>query len=296
MNDRGERVSAGERAVRMPLMQSGNLGIVVPVLAASPGAGATTVAAALADAAQIRGCAVLLVDTADGARSGLARAARTEGPARPGPRPGSRMRYSWRAQALLARAETTSATLNAADLPPPPYWLPPGHRVRATVVDLASDPWSIATNPAAGAGAWLAPVGGGTHPIVVVRPSLPGVIHAEQILARLEYWGRRGSVALPCRLVVVGVRKWPAQVAASAGARVQALIPTTVFLPHDSGLAVEGVTASVTPPGLRDPLKGLLDQILGPSPGGPVETTETRDRSRWRIRRARLDAGEPTPS
>jgi hypothetical protein len=285
-----ERASAGERALRMPLMQSGNLGAVIPVLAASSGAGATTVAAALADAAQLRGCAVLLVDTADGARSGLARAARTEGPARPGPRPGSRMRYSWRAQALLARAETTAATLSAVDLPPPPYWLPPGHRVGMTVVDLASDPWSIATNPATGAGAWLAPAGGGTHPIVVVRPTVPGVIHAEQILARLEYWGRRGTVALPRQLVVVGARKWPAQVAAGAGTRVQALMPTTIFLPHDAELAVDGVTASVTPPGLRDPLKGLLDRILGPSAGSPSQASGVRDRPRWRLRRARIDA------
>jgi hypothetical protein len=290
----GERAPAGERVSRMPLMESGNLGVVVPVLAASSGAGATTVAAALADAAQLRGCAVMLVDTADGARSGLARAARNEGPARPGPRPGSRIRYSWRAQAVLARAETTSARLTAADLPPPPYWLPPGRRVGMTVVDLASDPWRLATNPATGAGAWLAPAGGGTHPMVVVRPTVPGVIHAEQVLARLEHWGRRGTVALPRQLVVVGVRKWPARVAAGAGARVQALIPTTIFLPHDGELAVDGVTASVTPPGLRDPMKGLLDRLLGPPAGIPSQAPRARDRPRRRLLRAQTDAEAPT--
>jgi hypothetical protein len=204
------------------------------------------------------------------------------------------MRYSWRAQALLARVETTSATLTAADVPAPPYWLPPRHHVDVTVADLAPDPWSIATNPRTGPGAWLAQVGGGTHPVLVVRPSLPGVVHAEQVLARLEYWGRQGSAVVPRQLVVVGARTWPARVAASAGARLQALIPTTIFLPHDRELAIGGVTASVTPAGLRDPLKGLLDQVLGPLAESPVPVPGVRDRPRWGRRRARGDAGAPT--
>ncbi|WP_432854945.1 hypothetical protein ACQPXB_21245 [Amycolatopsis sp. CA-161197] len=209
--------------------------------------------------AQLKGHAVLLADTADPARSGLARATRSDGSAQPGPRATTRMRFSWRAQALVARAETAAPALEVSGVPSPSFWLPAGHRVGLTVVDVAWDAWRLAVNPALGPGAWLAPFPSGTHPVLVVRASVPGVVHAEQVLARFEQWSRHGQVVLPQQLVVIGVRKWPGRVLASAGPRMQALMPAAVFVPSDSGAAVDGVTAAVTPDRLRRPMQPLID-------------------------------------
>ncbi|MEW2507645.1 hypothetical protein AB0878_45015 [Amycolatopsis sp. NPDC047767] len=268
-------------------------GTVVSVLAASPGSGATAVAAALADAAQVRGRRVLIVDAADGVRSGLARAARDDGFALPGPTGAVRMRFSWRAQALIARAETSARMLSASAVPPVPYWLPPRHQVELTVADLSADSWGIATNPGTGAGMWLTQFAGGTHPVLVVAPSMPGVVHAEQILARLEDWSRRAPVTPPSQLVVVGARKWPARVAASAGPRLQALVPGTIFVPHDSAFAETGVTAQITPASLRTPLIQFVDRLFGQQPGLPAGVPHSRGRF-WR--RSEVPAAATRPS
>ena len=71
-------------------------GAVVPVLAGSPGAGASVLAAALTDTLQLAGRCVLLVDAADPARSGLAAAASAEGPWTSAVTPLLQIRYSWR--------------------------------------------------------------------------------------------------------------------------------------------------------------------------------------------------------
>lgn len=62
-------------------------GQVIPVLAGSPGAGASVLTAILSDALQLAGRCALVVDTADPVRSGLAMAARSEGPWVAGPHP-----------------------------------------------------------------------------------------------------------------------------------------------------------------------------------------------------------------
>ncbi|MEU6131357.1 hypothetical protein ABZ805_19460 [Saccharopolyspora sp. NPDC047091] len=242
-------------------------GSVVPVLAASPGAGASVVAAVLADALQLAGRRVLLVDTADPVRSGLAAAARSDGPVFDGPHPAVRIRSSWRAHAVLARIETSLPIVTPGMVPPPQFFAAAARSVQATIVDIGHDPWRVAAHPLAGAGAWLRVGEPVPRPLLVCRASRPSLLHAEQVLARLESWNRTGTIVPPAQLVVLGARKWPAGVAGAAGRRTSALLQHAVFLPHDSSVALGGITAEVTPARLRDAAIPLLQHLrLLPGP------------------------------
>ena len=78
--------------------------------------------------------------------------------------------------------------------------------------------------------------------MVVVRPSRPSLRHAEQVLTRLHYAVRARVAMPPLLLVVVGARRWPADVVGAAGPRLQPLLAEAVFVPHDAGTATAGVT------------------------------------------------------
>ncbi|WP_460959090.1 hypothetical protein [Parasphingorhabdus pacifica] len=233
-------------------------GAVLPVLAASPGAGASLVATVLADALQIADRRVLMVDTADPARSGLAAAAHTDGPILAGPHHSVHIRVSWRDQALLARVETDLPVITPGMVPPPRFFKPASQSVQATVVDLGHDAWRIGAHPLVGAGAWLRNGTPCPRPVLVCRATLPSLLHAEQVLARLDFWNGTGVTTPPAQLVVVGAKRWPAGVPGGAGRRVSALLDDALFLPHDPVVATAGITAEVTPKRLREAITPLL--------------------------------------
>lgn len=235
-------------------------GVVLPVLAGSPGAGASVLTALLADALQLAHRNVLLIDPADPPRSGLAIAARSNGPWLTKPHPQVHIRFSWRARALVARLETALPVIAPGMVPPPRFWLPQGPRPEITVVDLGHDPWRVAAHPLLGAGAWLRRGTPSPLPVLVVRPSRPSLLHAEQVLARLDHWVVAGAVSPPVQLVVMGAKRWPAGVAGAAGRRVCSLLESAVFVPHDPELAAAGVTAAVTPLRLRQAITPLLSR------------------------------------
>lgn len=256
---------ATERQQAMPAEETAELvdwspfGRVLPILAASPGAGATSTAVAIADALQLAGRNVLLVDAGDLVRSGLGRATRTDGPRRDGPGPAAGIRFSRRARAILARLDVAETAAEPVLFPPPPYWHPgDGRDVDVTVVDIGHDPWRVATDPTVGPGQWLRVGSPSPIPALVVRPTVPGLAHAELVLARLEPWVRAGAVTPPTQLLVVGARRWPTGVAGTAGRRTSVLLPDAVFFPHHREVAAHGVTAEVTPSSLRAPAGHLL--------------------------------------
>jgi hypothetical protein len=146
-------------------------GQVIPVLSGSPGAGASVFTAAISDVLQLAARCVLVVDTADPVRSGLAQASRSEGPWGPGPHPAVRIRYAWRAQAVLARAETSLPALTPGMVPPPRFWRPAVRELHATVVDLGHDAWRVSAHPLIGAGEWLRRGTPLSRPVLVVRPT-----------------------------------------------------------------------------------------------------------------------------
>jgi len=234
-----------------------SFGQVIPVLAGSPGSGASVLAAALADALQLAGRSVLLVDAADPVRSGLAMAARTAGPWVRGPHPAVCIRYSWRARALLAQLETALPVVAPGMVPPPRFWHP-GTSVQATVVDLGHDAWRLAAHPLTGAGEWLRHGTPLPVPMLVVRPSRPSLVHAEQVLSRLEPWVATGAATAPAQLVVMGAKRWPPGVAGAAGRRLTPLLPGAVFVPHDAATAASGVSAQVTAPHILTAVGAML--------------------------------------
>lgn len=233
-------------------------GTVIPVLAASPGAGATVVATVLADALQIAERQVLLVDTADPTRSGLAAAAGSDGPMLAEPHPSVRTRVSWRDRALLARVESDLPVMTPGMVPPPRFFKPAQQAVQATVVDLSHDAWRVGAHPLAGAGAWLRSGSPPPRPVLVCGATCPSVLHAEQVLTRLSAWDSTGVTTPPAQLVVVGAKRWPAGVPGGAGRRVSELLAEAVFLPHIPDFATSGVTAEVTPKRLREAITPLL--------------------------------------
>lgn len=232
-------------------------GMVIPVLAGSPGAGASVLAAALADVLQLAGRRTILVDAADPARSGLAMAARNAGPWVRGPHPAVCIRYSWRGQAVLAQLETWLPVIAPGMVPPPRFWHL-GVNLDATVVDLGHDSWRLAAHPLAGAGGWLRSGTPMPKPVLVVRASRPALHHAEQVLSRLEPWVGTGVASTPVRLVVMGAKRWPRGVAGSAGRRVAGLLSDAVFVPYVSSTAVGGVGPDISPEPLRRAVTPLL--------------------------------------
>ncbi|GAB3680845.1 hypothetical protein [Saccharopolyspora tripterygii] len=258
----GQAAAAVQRQGLPPISDThadwAGFGELIPVLAASPGAGASLVATVLADALQLAEQRVLMVDTADPARSGLAAAARSEGPALDGPHPSVRIRFSWRAQALLARVETELPVITPGMVPPPRFFKPKHRSVQATVVDLGHDAWRVAAHPLAGAGAWLRAGTPMPKPVLVCRATRPSLLHAEQVLARLDAWNRAGATTPPTQLVVVAAKRWPTGVRGSAGRRVSALFDDALFLPHDPDIATSGISAEVTPTRLRAAITPLL--------------------------------------
>lgn len=255
------RAAAGAGRLQLPgaarrAVDWSGFGVVIPVLAGSAGAGASVLAAVLTDAlAQVVGLRVLLVDAADPARSGLAGAAAVDGPwvRRVGEHVA--VRFSWRAEALVARLEA-GGPITAGMVPAPPRWRPAVDRVHVTVVDVGHDGWRAAADPLVGAGGWLRTGPGSVGPVVVVRPTRPSLRHAEQVLARLHPWVAAGAAAPAAQLVVTGATRWPGGVVGVAGRQLEPLLPSAVFLPHDPALEVGGVTA--------DPMHGRVVAAVGP--------------------------------
>lgn len=243
-------------------------GALIPVLSGSPGAGASVFAAAVTDALAGGGRPVLLVDAADPARSGLAGATVSEGALVATPHQYLRIRYSWRERALLARLESPLPVITPGMVPPPPAWLPELKAPHVTVVDIGHDGWRATANPLAGAGGWLRRGDPPSRPVLVVRPTRPSLRHAEQILARLDGWVAAGVAVAPHQLVVMGAKRWPAQVVGAAGRHLAPLIDQALFIPHDTDVALSGVTTGPCSSKLLDAVTPLLQGWGLLPPGG----------------------------
>jgi hypothetical protein len=179
---------------------------------------------------------------------------------------------------LLARVETSLPVLTPGMVPPPRFWRPVVRELHATVVDIGHDAWRVSAHPLIGAGEWLRWGTPAPRPVLVVRPTRPSLVHAEQVLARLEAWVEIGAATPPVQLVVMGAKRWPAGVAGVAGRRLARLVEGAVFVPHDAELAVGGVTAEVTPAHAQDAVVPLLRSW------GLLPANEGKVRRSWRGR------------
>lgn len=242
-------------------------GALIPVVAGSSGAGASSVAVAVTDALQQAGRCALLIDADDPARSGLAAAAAEEGPWVRQVEEHVAIRYSWRAEALVARVETPLPTLTPGMMPAPPAWLPEPapEPLHATVVDLGHGGWRATADPLYGAGGWLRRGTPAQRPMLVVRATRPSLRQGEQVLARLEPWVVLDAATAPCQLVVNGSRRWPAGVVGAAGPRLERLVDDAVFVPHDDTWEIAGIGDEASPRRAVAALAELLDRwgVLG---------------------------------
>jgi hypothetical protein len=163
-------------------------------------------------------------------------------------------------------------------VPPPRFWRPVVRELHATVVDIGHDAWRVSAHPLIGAGEWLRRGMPAPRPVLVVRPTRPSLVHAEQVLARLESWVEIGAATPAAQLVVMGAKRWPTGVAGVAGRRLARLVEGAVFVPHHPELAVGGVTGEVTPAQVQDAVAPLLRRW------GLLPADEGRAQHGWRGR------------
>jgi hypothetical protein len=207
----------------------------IVVFAAHNGAGASTVALALADAASSDGTAARLIACATSEQSGLSEASIEV----LGLDPTGRWFRGRRGMVTIDLATSAAASIRVFDDTAYPV----------TIVD--AGPVAVAgTDPAPGA----------TAVVVVCRATAPGVRRAEEVL---------GRVSGPALLAVVGARKWPAVVTASlgpiaAGLRAEGrLVP----IPLDPHLAAAGLTADRLPRRVLAAARAVLELIPASAAG-----------------------------
>ncbi len=270
-------------------------GTVIPVLAGHPGGGASVLAAVLADALAGQGHRVLLVDTADPLRSGLADATTDDGPRLTGPHRSVGIRQSERGPIRCARLEYTGVPVRSAGMvPAPQYWNPPDGAVDVTVVDIGWDAWALGAMPLQGPGGWLRHGTPTPRPVLALRPSMPAARHTEQLLSRLAAWTSGGGATEVTSVVVMGAKKLSPAVRAVAGNALTPLLQHAVCLPTDRNVAERGVSTEPTPAPAQHAVAPLLTRwnLLANTPASATARPGTR---KSLLRRASTRQEETTP-
>ena len=213
----------------------------ITVLAAHSGAGASTVALAISDAAADDDRPVHLIDAAHPARSGLVAAAAEE--------LGTDVAGAWR----HGRRSVVTIDRPALD-DVPARWpdLPVGDSRVLAIVDLGlASPEDLAL-----------PAVDRVRSVVVCRPTVPGVRLTELLLGQLA--------CQPVAVAAVGPDRWPGEVTASLGPRLRALRAAgrVVPVPLDRRLQVTGLTSSPLPKSVRSAGRLVLELLDVSHPGG----------------------------
>lgn len=221
----------------------------VSVVAAHTGAGASTVALAIAEAAVAVGRGAHLVETACPTRSGLVAVADAELGVDPGGawRRGSRGRvtlHRWASDEIPAGWPALAASddsLVVIDL---------GSPVPASLTRFSTD---------------------GCRTVVVCRPTVPGVRLAEQVL---------NVITGPVIVASVGGGRWAGQVSASLGPRLRALRVgnAVVTVPSDRRLEVTGLTSFPLPKSVAAAGRSLLGLIDAAHPGYEAASAQSAPR------------------
>jgi hypothetical protein len=235
--------------------------VVIPVIGASSGAGATTLCVALATAASAR---ARVVECCSSTRSGLAAAATSElgvlDQWRRGTRPGNH------GPVLLERTALPVASLNELSVP---VDADTDGGVDLTFLDCASDVAQILAEGWVTTQVLDAPV-----VVVAAEATVPGIRHLEVALEVLSDAGVANCIAAvrgPSR------KKWPRPVEASLAASVRSLDAQGLLIeiPTDATLAVAGIDRNPLPRPLLDaaarlnellPLGHLEEAALIPEP------------------------------
>ena len=212
----------------------------IAVAAAHSGAGASTVALAVVDALSGSGQPARLIETAPPSRSGLVAAASVE----LGLDPTGAWRRGSRQQATVLRRASNEN---------PGGWPEslPADRGATTVIDLGSPAIANVARLAADRPAV----------IVVCRVTVPAVRMAERLLAEIA--------GAPVVVAAIGPRRWPGEVAASAGPYLSSLRDTrrVAAVPEDARLKTTGPTSSPLPKPVIAAARTVLAAIEDVQPG-----------------------------
>lgn len=215
-------------------------GSAVLVLAGHAGAGASTVALLIGEAAATAGARARVIECADPARSGVAAATDAElGDDGAGWRRGRR--------GALEVDRLCRHVGDVEDVAAPRL----DRQASVTVVDGGWAAWDILA-----ATSWVSSLQHTAQLVLVCRATVPGVRQTEQLLSALP--GRQPLIA------AVGAAKWPGVVSASCGpllrsARAEDRI---VAIPLDRQLDVTGVTGSPLPKQLTAAGRALASQLF----------------------------------
>jgi hypothetical protein len=241
------RSGAGATRACAPQSQVGTAlsGRVVMVVGCHGGAGASTLALAVAQAALESGRSARLLDCASPQRSGLLTAVDAELGV-----DGSGWRQGRRARLPIDRL--VDALASATDLPAPPDEPPAG--VEVTVVDTG---W-VGPDVLAG-DSWLAQAAGSAAVILVARATIPALRQLEQGLATCP-----GDPVV----AVLGPTRWARSVHATAGRLLKAAQAAgrVVIVPFDRHLSVAGITCAPLPKAVAAAGRQISARILAPDP------------------------------
>jgi hypothetical protein len=222
---------------------------LVVVVAAHAGAGASIVAVALADALAAAGERVTLVEAADPRRSGLVEASGVELGEVAGWRRGERVAGAGRVQVerLAEPVSTVGAVLT-----------PRSADGSLLVVDAGWPAWDVLDAPG-----WIAAALASVLPVVVCRPTVPGLRQAERLLAELPAADR---AVVAC----VGSARWSRLASAECGPRLAAArgAGRLVAVPMHPALAVSGVTCDPLPRPVAVAGRVLAGLVVGDAVSG----------------------------
>lgn len=254
-----DRASRGDGSTASPGATSAvstGAGPLVRVRAANAGAGASTIALALADVADAVGIRTRVLDAAAPAWSGLLGATVTELGAAEGWRRGRRGDG-----VLIDRVE--EPVRMPGEVPSPRSV----DGVDLTVLDAG---WSMRELAASGAGSWVATTPARAE-VLVTRPHGLALSQTEAALADLEDQLARDGVVV----VVVGAARWSDREFASAGRllRVARQQEAVLFAPLLPAKALPGLGPDPLPKQLTSPSVRLLERITTIT--GPLTANRT---------------------
>ena len=241
-------------------------GRVVMVVGCHGGAGASTVALAVAEAARESGRPARLLDCASPERSGLTTAVDAELGV-----DGSGWRQGRRARLPIERV--VDALASATDVPAPPD--KPGEQVEVTVVDSGWGASDILTGDS-----WLAQVAESAAVVLVARATIPALRQLEQALATCP-----GDPVVAVR----GPTRWGRSVRTTAGPLLNAAQAAgrVVRVPSDRHLSVTGITSAPLPKAVREAGRQIFARVRA----DPEARTATEPTGRPVTNPSRMDLG-----
>ncbi len=221
------------------------LGVLVPVVGGHPGAGASGLALALADAGAAAGLTTLLIDGADPARSGLADVWTARLRSDPPGMTGAVISTTRRAKVIGRQLAGAGQPFPARSYPSLPEWanaefLRQYGPFDLTVVDVGWNAWPGFNQVRFGPLAWVGARAKRTMPLLVGLPTAPSLRLTAGVHARWSAALASAEVETTPRLVLANACSVPASVSARTPPSMSELLDDAHLMPRDHNAAFAG--------------------------------------------------------